>query len=175
MSIRDRDIAAEVMGVAETRNKLLAFALSSFYAGIAGALLASFIGTMIPESFNLFMSIQFIAIVLIGGAGTVAGTLFGTFFVLTLPRLVRDATDWLSDTASGGGALQWLGDFLITSGPGDFGLVSTQAVGPGLSIFQINVILYGLLIIGFLIFEPLGLFGIWIKIRNYWKGWPFTY
>ncbi len=175
MSIRDRDIAAEVMGVADSRHKLLAFALSSFYAGVCGALLAAFIGTMIPESFNLFMSIQFIAIVLIGGAGTVAGTLLGTFFVLALPRLVRDATDWLSDTAAGDGALQWLGDFLITSGAGDFGLVSTQAVGPGLSIFQINVILYGLLIIGFLIFEPLGLFGIWIRIRNYWKGWPFTY
>jgi branched-chain amino acid transport system permease protein len=175
MSIRDRDIAAEVMGVGEYRHKLLAFAISSFYAGVAGALLAAFVGTMIPESFNLFMSIEFIAIVLIGGAGTVAGTLLGTFFVMTLPRLVRDATNWLTDTADGTGALEWFGEFLITRGPGDFGLLSTQAVGTGLSIFQINVILYGLLIIGFLIFEPLGLYGIWIRVRNYWKGWPFTY
>ena len=59
--------------------------------------------------------------------------------------------------------------------PDDFGLVSTGAAGPGLSIFQLNIVLFGVLIIVFLIVEPLGLYGIWIRIRNYWKGWPFTY
>jgi branched-chain amino acid transport system permease protein len=175
MSIRDRDIAAEIMGVGEAKAKLQAFAISSFFAGVSGALLAAFAGLLIPESFNLFLSVQFIAIVLIGGAGTVAGTMMGAFFVMTLPRIVRDVTDWMTDTAAGEGFLEPIADLLVTTGPGDFGVVSTLAVGPGLSVFQINVMLYGLLIIGFLIFEPLGLYGIWVRVRNYWKGWPFTY
>jgi branched-chain amino acid transport system permease protein len=65
---------------------------------------------------------------------------------------------------------------LVATTPDDFGLVNTFAgTGPGLSVAQLNLVLYGLLIIGFLIFEPLGLYGIWLRIRNYWKGWPFTY
>jgi branched-chain amino acid transport system permease protein len=66
-------------------------------------------------------------------------------------------------------------NFILSTGPTDFGLVGTSAIGPGLSVFQLNLVLYGLLIVIFLIFEPLGLFGIWLRIRNYWKGWPFTY
>jgi branched-chain amino acid transport system permease protein len=53
--------------------------------------------------------------------------------------------------------------------------VSTTAAGPGLSIFQLNIVLFGVLIVVFLIFEPLGLYGIWIRVRNYWKAWPFSY
>jgi branched-chain amino acid transport system permease protein len=69
-----------------------------------------------------------------------------------------------------------MADIFVSTGAGDFGIVNTQAgVAPGLSIAQFNLVLYGLLIIGFLIFEPLGLYGIWLRIRNYWKGWPFTY
>ena len=69
-----------------------------------------------------------------------------------------------------------LHDVLLTSGD-DFGVISTgvSAQGWQLSVFDWNVVLYGVLIIVFLIFEPLGLYGIWIRIRNYWKGWPFTY
>jgi branched-chain amino acid transport system permease protein len=174
-SIRDRDIAAEVMGVAEVRHKLLAFAISSFFAGVAGALLGAFVGILIPESWNLLLSVQFVAIILIGGAGTTAGTLLGSFFVVGIPRIVEDLTALLSKQVRDGGPFAWLGDILIAERAGDFGLVSTAANGPGLSIFQANLALYGLLIIVFLIFEPLGLFGIWIRIRNYWKGWPFSY
>ena len=173
-SIRDRDIAAEVMGVAEVRNKLLAFAISSFFAGVAGALLGAFVGRLIPESWNLLLSVQFVAIILIGGAGTTAGTLLGSFFVVAIPRMVEDLTSLLSEQVREGGPFAWLGDAIIAN-QGDFGLVSTTANGPGLSIFQANLALYGLLIIIFLIFEPLGLFGVWVRIRNYWKGWPFTY
>ena len=174
-SIRDRDIAAEVMGVAEGRYKLLAFAISSFYAGVAGALLGSFVGTLIPESFNLFMSVTFIAIVLIGGAGTVSGTVMGAFFVMTLPRLLADLNQGLTSAIEEGGLLGSMADVIVSTESGDFGIISTAAVGPGLSLFQAQVVLYGLFIILFLIFEPLGLFGIWIKVRNYWKGWPFSY
>jgi branched-chain amino acid transport system permease protein len=176
-SIRDRDIAAEIMGVNEARYKLTAFGISSFYAGIAGALFASFVGRMIPEQWNLFLSVEVIAIVLIGGAGVVSGTILGSIFVIVLPRLVEDVTNGLAAiVVEGSGPIAWLGDLFISTGLDDFGFVNTQAgVAPGLSIPQLNQVLYGLLIILFLIFEPLGLYGIWLRIRNYWKGWPFTY
>lgn len=176
-AIRDRDIAAEVMGVDEVRYKLLAFGISSAFAGVSGALLASFVGRTIPERWDLLLSVQFIAIILIGGAGTVTGTLMGSLFVIALPRVVQDFTGWLSDKiAAGEGIVAKVGDFFIATSGDDFGIVNTlPGTGPGLSVFQLNLVLYGLLIIVFLIFEPLGLYGIWLRVRNYWKGWPFTY
>jgi branched-chain amino acid transport system permease protein len=176
-AIRDRDIAAEVMGVNETRSKLEAFAISSFYAGVAGALFASVLGRVIPDSWDLLLSVEFIAIILIGGAGTVAGTLLGTMFVVLTPRVVETGTAWLARQADGAGPFSWLGGLFIRSSGSDWlGVVSyPDAAGPGLSIFQFNILLFGVLIIVFLIAEPLGLYGIWIRIRNYWKGWPFTY
>jgi branched-chain amino acid transport system permease protein len=176
MSIRDRDIAAEIMGVDEFGYKLLAFGISSFFAGISGALLASFVVRVIPERWDLFLSVQFIAIILIGGAGTVTGAILGSAFVVLLPRLVQDFTQWLQGVALGEGFGSTIAGVFVATTPNDFGLVNTFAgTGPGLSVAQLNLVLYGLLIIGFLIFEPLGLFGIWLRIRNYWKGWPFTY
>jgi branched-chain amino acid transport system permease protein len=174
-AIRDRDIAAEVMGVNEVRYKALAFAISSFFAGVAGALLASFFGSRVPEAWDLLLSVQFIAIILIGGAGTTAGVLLGSFFVVLVPRLVEAFTGWLENLTDETGTIAAVANFLIATGPTDFGLVGTTPVGPGLSVFQINLVLYGALIVLFLIFEPLGLFGLWLRIRNYWKGWPFTY
>jgi len=176
-SIRDRDVAAEIMGVDEVGYKLRAFGISSFYAGVAGALLASFVGSVIPSRWDLFLSVQFIAIVLIGGAGTVAGVVLGSAFVTLLPRIVQDATLWMQDVViAGDGFLARVLDIFVATDATDFGLINTlPGTGPGLSVFQLNQVVYGLLIIGFLIFEPLGLFGIWIRIRNYWKGWPFTY
>ncbi len=175
-AIRDRDIAAEVMGVNEYKGKTQAFAISSFYAGIAGALLGAFVGQLIPESWDLLLAVDFVAIVLIGGAGTVAGTLMGTFFVMLSPRVVENITHFLAVQSDEGGPFSWLGKLVIRSSPDDlFGFISLDAAGPGLSIFQFNVLLFGVLIIVFLIAEPLGLFGIWVRVRNYWKGWPFTY
>jgi branched-chain amino acid transport system permease protein len=174
-AVRDRDIAAEVMGVNEVRYKALAFAVSSFFAGVAGALLASYFGSRIPEAWDLLLSVQFIAIILIGGAGTTAGAILGSFFVIMVPRIVQNLTRWMSDLTDGEGVLSSLANFILSTGPTDFGLVGTSAIGPGLSVFQLNLVLYGLLIVIFLIFEPLGLFGVWLRVRNYWKGWPFTY
>lgn len=176
MSIRDRDVAAEVMGVDEFKTKTLAFALSSFYAGISGALLASFIGRTIPEQWDLLLSVEFIAIILIGGVGTVSGTLMGTAFVVLLPRLVEDFTRLMESLVSQGGAWATILDPVISTGSSDWGLFNTSAgVAPGLGVDQLNLVIYGALIVFFLIFEPLGLYGIWLRIRNYWKGWPFTY
>ena len=148
-AVRDRDVAAEMMGINLGRTKLLAFAISSFYAGCAGALLYTITGFMDPTSFNLLLSVQFIAMVLIGGAGTVAGTLMGAMFISLLPTITRELPAYVP-------------------------FISTQVtVTP--NVFQLESILYGLLIVGFLLFEPRGLFGIWIRIRNYWKSWPFSY
>jgi branched-chain amino acid transport system permease protein len=175
-AIRDRDVAAEVMGVNEFRYKLLAFGISSFFAGVAGALLASYVGRTIPERWDLLLSVQFIAVVLIGGAGTTSGTLMGAAFVILLPRVVQNFTEWLKAAIDDGGFIATLANPIIATGEGDFGFVNTlPGVGPGLSVLQLNQVIYGLLIIGFLIFEPLGLYGVWLRVRNYWRGWPFTY
>jgi len=176
-AIRDRDIAAEIMGVNEFKHKLMAFGISSAYAGVVGALFASFVGRQLPETWDLFLSVEFIAIILIGGAGTVSGALMGSAFVILLPRLVQDFTEWLSNViADGEGLLATVADVVLSVYPDDFGVVNVlPGAGPGLSVFQLNQVLFGLLVILFMIFEPLGLYGIWLRIRNYWKGWPFTY
>ncbi len=176
MALRDRDVAAEVMGVPDAKTKFEAFAISSFYAGIAGALLVAFVGITTPEQFNLLLSVQFVVIVLIGGAGTVSGTLMGSAFVFVFPRLVKDFSGWLTGVVESGGGLAGIVDVVVSTSVDDPGLVSTlDGISPGLNVSQLNLVIYGLLIVGFLIFEPLGLYGIWLRIRNYWKGWPFTY
>ena len=89
-AIRDRDIAAGVIGVNLAKYKTIAFAVSSFYAGCAGALLYVVTGFFDPGSFNLLLSVQFIAMVLIGGAGTISGSILGAFFITLLPRFTRE-------------------------------------------------------------------------------------
>jgi branched-chain amino acid transport system permease protein len=148
-AVRDRDVAAEVIGVSLRRYKLLAFAISSFYAGCAGALLYTVTGFFDPGSFNLLLSVQYIAMVLIGGVATISGSIMGALFITLLPRLTREL-------------------------PAFVPFISASPTAP-LNVFQVETVLYGLLIIVFLIFEPRGLFGIWIRIRNYWKAWPFSY
>lgn len=176
-AIRDRDVAAEIMGVPEGRYKLIAFAISSFYAGIAGALLATLSIQASPENWNLLLSVEIIAIVLIGGAGTTMGSLLGAAFVILMPNFVEELTRWLAEQEGSGGPVGFLADIVLTTGGDDGGAVATGTTSPGwpLSVFDWNQVLYGFLIVVFLLFEPLGLYGLWIRIRNYWKGWPFTY
>lgn len=158
-AIRDRGIAAELMGVNPTKYKTLAFAISSFYAGITGALLFTVTGFIEPTSFNLLLSIAYIAMVVIGGLASIAGSIMGALFIVLLPKLID---------------VLFLGDMIdavIGWVPG-LGSVSGE---PPLTSAQIERILFGLLIVVFLIAEPLGLYGIWIRIRNYWKAFPFSY
>jgi branched-chain amino acid transport system permease protein len=165
------------MGVPEFKYKMIAFATSSFFAGVAGVLYASQAGKLPATQWSLVLSVQFIAILLIGGVGTVTGAMLGTFFVVLGPNLVEAFTVWLSDKTEQGGPIGSIADAILTEGPGDLGPVSiaTQTPGYALNVFDWNLVIYGLLIIVFLIFEPLGLYGIWVKVRNYWKRWPFSY
>jgi branched-chain amino acid transport system permease protein len=148
-AIRDRDIAAGVIGVNLAKYKTIAFGVSSFYAGCAGALLYTVSGYVEPGTFNLLLSVQYIAMVLIGGAGTISGAIAGAFFISLLPRLTREL-------------------------PALLPFISGEASKVP-NVFQVETILYGTLIIIFLIFEPRGLYGIWVRLRNYWKAWPFSY
>ncbi len=150
-AVRDRDIAAEVIGVEVTRQKVLAFTISSAMAGIAGAVLYTITRQIVPEAFGLLLSVQFIAMILIGGASTISGSIAGAVFLTVILRLSEELSRFFT--------------FIPPPGsPG--GLLNTA---------QVSTMLYGLLIVGFLLFEPRGLFGVWIRVRNYWKGWPFSY
>jgi branched-chain amino acid transport system permease protein len=148
-AIRDRDIAAGVMGINLARYKRIAFALSSFYAGCAGGLLFCITGYLTPDNFNLALSVLAIAMVLVGGAGTVSGAVLGAFFFTLLSPLTRSLPSlvpFVTDDA--------------TSTP---------------NVFQLETVAYGALIVLFLIFEPRGLYGLWVRLRTYWKAWPFSY
>lgn len=149
-AVRDRDVAAEVMGVSLLRTKSMAFTVSSFYAGISGALLSIVIGRISPETWNIFLSIDFLAVVFIGGLATISGSIMGAIFVVMLPKLVNSLTGFIPGFG----------------GIGEGGL---------LNVFELQSIIFGLLIILFLILEPRGLYGIWLRIRNYFKAWPFSY
>ncbi len=142
-AVRDRDLAAEVMGVPLARTKVTAFTLSSAYAGIAGALLATTIGFIEPGSFNLLVSLEYLAMVIIGGLATISGSIVGAVFIVLVPRLIEP----------------------LTASVNLFGFNS----------FELQTMLNGVLIIVFIILEPRGLFGLWLRIRNYWKAWPFSY
>ena len=150
-AVRDRDIAAEVMGVPLLRTKRLAFTLSSFYAGIGGALLTIVFGFTTPERWNLLLSIDLLAVVLIGGAATITGPIIGAAFVVLMPRFIETfagSIPFISTTVGGGGIL---------------------------NVFQLQRLLFGAMIVVFLVLEPRGLFGVWIRVRNYFKAWPFSY
>ncbi|MCG6535745.1 MAG: branched-chain amino acid ABC transporter permease, partial [Syntrophales bacterium LBB04] len=148
IAVRDGDISAEIIGISVFRYKLLAFAVSSFYAGIAGALFASLLRTAIPEDYSFLRSIIFLAMVLVGGIGRLVGTLFGVIFITLVPVL-----------------LDLLVSFLAAKIDPNF----TVYLGP------MKEFVFGGLIILFIIFEPEGLVGIWIRIRNYFKIWPLPY
>lgn len=148
IAIRDNDISAEIIGIPIFRYKLLAFATSAFYAGVAGALYASLIRTAIPEDYHMMQSIMLLAMVLIGGLGRLTGTVFGVIFMTLIPVLLENVFSFLSNVYDP--------NIVIMLGP------SKEFV-------------YGGLIMLFVIFEPEGLVAIWIRIRDYFRIWPLPY
>lgn len=150
-AIRDRDQAAEVIGVRTGRYKIGAFMVSSAIAAMAGALFGSYQQFVSPEEWNLLLSIQYIAIIIVGGLGTIFGSVLGALFVGALPALI----DRYSEVIPG-----------VQTSVGDDGFIS---------VFALNQALFGLLIVLFLVLEPRGLAGIWLRIKTYFKAWPFSY
>src|SRR5262249_16467382 len=150
IAIRDQDIAAEIIGINIFRYKLYAFAISSFYAGVAGVLESYYLGIANYEQFQIDVSIDYLAMVIIGGLGSVLGSIFGALFVTLLPIATR---------------------FLLD---GFGGLVLAQANLDKL-VPQLRLVIFGGLIIFFLIVEPDGLARLWRNIRNYFRLWPFSY
>ncbi|MDQ1334020.1 MAG: Branched-chain amino acid transporter permease [Thermodesulfobacteriota bacterium] len=148
IAIRDNDVSAEIIGISIFRYKILSFAISSFYAGIAGALYASMLRTAIPQDYTFFHSIIFLAMVLVGGMGRLVGTIFGVIFVTLVPVLLDLGLSYLS-----------------------------RVYDPNVTIYlgPVKELVFGGLIILFIIFEPEGLVGIWIRIRDYFKIWPLPY
>ncbi|MEU3272296.1 branched-chain amino acid ABC transporter permease [Saccharomonospora sp. NPDC006951] len=150
-AIRDRDQAAEIIGVRAGRYKIGAFMVSSAIASMAGALFGAYQQFVSPDEWDLLLSIQYIAIVIVGGLGTIFGSILGAIFVGALPALI----DRYSDVIPG---------------------VRTSVGGEGfISVFALNQAIFGVLIVLFLVFEPRGLAGIWLRIRTYFAHWPFSY
>lgn len=147
IAIRDQDIAASVMGVDLFKYKLLAFAISSFWVGMAGALTAHYRNIVTWERFTVDVSVLYLAMIIIGGLGSVTGSYLGAIFMTLLPVLFTNL----------GRALK-----------GSFPIMDTI-----LPFIQQGA--FGLVIILFLIFEPEGLNKIWKNVKDYFRLWPFSY
>jgi len=136
-AVRDNETAAAIMGINLFEAKIGAFVLSSFLAGIAGALDASLSGIATPGTWSLLLSIQFIAAILIGGVASVWGSILGAAFVFAIPTALNT-----------------------------FSLLPQNASSTGISSGDLSAIFYGLLIIVFLLFEPAGIIGLARRIRT---------
>lgn len=147
VAIRDQDIAASAIGVNVFGYKLLAFATSSFFVGMAGALIAHYRTIVTWERFTIEVSILYLAMIIIGGLGTISGSFFGATFIVLLPALINTLGRALQDTAP----------FLATLLP------------------AVQQATFGLVIILFLILEPEGLAKLWRNIKDYFDVWPFAY
>jgi branched-chain amino acid transport system permease protein len=148
VAIRDRDVAAEIIGVNLTKYKVMAFAISAFYGGVAGGLYSYSTGYLHPENFTLLLSIEYIAMIIVGGLGSILGSIFGAVFLTVMPDIIKGVAEFLGQS-----------------------IVFLQ----GRYDEEWNIAAFGLLIMVFLIVEPTGLNGIWIRIKTGFKNWPFTY
>ena len=146
MAIRDMDIAAEIMGIRPLRTKLLAFAVSSFYIGIAGALWAFvYTGSVEPLAFDIDRSFQILFMIIIGGLGSILGSFLGAGFIVLLPILLINVPTLLGLRIE----------------------VST--------VTNLQSMIFGALIVFFLIAEPNGLARLWQTGKEKLRQWPFPY
>jgi branched-chain amino acid transport system permease protein len=151
VAVRDHYLSAEIMGINLTKYRTLSFGLAAFFAGIAGALYAHYQLVVSNEGFGIERSILFLAMIIIGGIGSISGTLMGTAFVVLLP----EAMEWLSMELKGG--------------------VIDKALQLNTNLTFLREIAIGLIIIAFLVFEPDGLAHRWRQIKAYWKLYPFSH
>jgi len=149
IAIRDNDRAAEGMGIPIFFYKLLAFAISSFYAGFAGGLWAYYMRSISTEPFTLGLSVEYIAMVIIGGLGSIPGSIFGAIFITGLNEVLRFATDAMMNISA--------------------------LSGFGLNMASLREFAFGLAIVLFILFEPKGLAELWRIVRSTFRLWPFSY
>ncbi len=149
LAVRDRDVAAAVAGVEVVRTKVLAFVAAGFCAGLAGAMLAAYQSYITPGQFSLNLSIEYVAMVVIGGLGSLPGAIAGAVFVTALPGIVRNLATFLP-------------------------FISTEPGASGISADNLALLLYGVAIIAVLIAEPLGLWGLWGRFKQIWRTWPWS-
>jgi branched-chain amino acid transport system permease protein len=148
MAIRDRDIAAAIVGVDVTRYKLLAFVVSSAMAGVAGALGAYYRGSVSIESYDLALAISFIAMIIVGGLGSTAGSVIGAILITALPF-------WISNVVQGL--------------PPEWPIIAQLQ----LSVFPLQAAAFGVVIVAFLLFEPRGLIAVWTRLKAWALLWPY--
>ncbi len=151
VAVRDHYLSAELMGINLTKYRVLSFGISSFYAGIGGALFAHYLQYVSIEGFDILLSIQFLGMIIIGGLGSVMGSLMGTVFMVLLPELMEGMVGLMRSTPWG----------------------DIPAITNGLAFIKQAAV--GLAIVLFLIFEPDGLAHRWQLIKSYWKLYPFSY
>jgi len=147
IAIRDRDLSAEIIGINLFKYKLSAFAISSFYAGVAGALWVTFLKVVTPDHFPFILSIQYLAMIIVGGLGSILGSIFGAVFITLTPELLNHLSEIVKATAPGYEEI----------------------------FVPMKEVIFGLLIVLFLIFEPRGLAEIWNRIKTFFRLWPFSY
>lgn len=148
-AIHGRDVAAEILGVNVSAMKLLAFVISSLIIGAQGALYGYYIGVVETGTFSLILAVKFLAMVIIGGIGSLLGSVLGAVFVQVLPFVVTDVVEGLPRSLPAR-------DFLDEN------------------ILEVQSLLYGLSIVGFILFEPSGLVGFWRRMRRAVEAWPFS-
>jgi branched-chain amino acid transport system permease protein len=151
VAIRDHYLSAEIMGINLTKYRTLSFGLAAFFAGIAGALYAHYQLVVSQEGFGIERSVLFLAMIIIGGTGSIMGTLMGTAFVVLLP----ESMEWISLHLKGSAI--------------------DHALSLNTNITFLREIAIGLIIIAFLMFEPDGLAHRWRQIKAYWKLYPFSH
>jgi branched-chain amino acid transport system permease protein len=148
IAIRDQDIAAEVMGVPVGRYKVLAFSIACGLAGFSGALQAHYRTVVTWENFEFPTSFTFVAMIIVGGLGSVSGAVYGAAFMTWIPAYIQKTGRTLQDTDF---------KFLIEELP------------------AVQVTLFGLVLVVFLLFEPRGLARLWGRAKDYFRIWPFRY
>jgi branched-chain amino acid transport system permease protein len=162
IAIRDSEIAAQSMGVNLTFYKTLAFGYSAATMGFAGALFAHKVGFLAPDIFTALLSIQFLLMVVVGGLGSLHGAIFGAMFVALLPVVISSVRDSLPDWSA-----RAFGFFGSDAGSAISAAVDRIVKQPG-----IEPGIFGLILVLFILFEPRGIYGRWLKIKLYFSQFP---
>lgn len=159
IAVRNSEEAAQAHGISIVKAKTLAFVLSAFYAGIAGGLSAFYLMFISAENFTLATSIEYVVMVVVGGMSSIYGAVIGAVIIGFLPHLVVMIRDFIPP----------LLEEVLPGLPG-----FTNGVGIVLDNPDFRYLIYGAIMLFFIVYEPTGIYGIWLRIKFYWKTFPFN-